>query len=114
VTPLQERLATLKESTNPRTYSDTPNSLPLSTFLILYEKANHECYINYMQGAIALHSYLTSSNKYPLTMSPTSGKVPRLLITYELNELVKILAGSLDLNKQDVAERCIYKEIAEL
>lgn len=109
---LQERMAALRETSNPNSYSDAPDSLPLSVYLTIYEKAHYECYINYMEGAKALHHYLTSSNRYPLLMSPSSDSIPRLLITYELNELDRIIAGSTDLTRRDIAARSIYKEVA--
>ena len=77
---LAERLASIREkaaSVDTTCYSEGDKKpFPLSTFLILYHKANHECYIDYMEGAKALHSWLTNEGKLPLDLE--EDKYPRL------------------------------------
>lgn len=101
---LSERMQELKSSAKPFT---------LTTFLQLYTKANHECYINYMEGAIALHSWLTSEGTIPLDFQVA--KYPRIedifftpprLIDggYESSEVAKIINNEKPLK----AKRAIY------
>lgn len=111
MTSLSERMDSLKENSNTTLYSEAEGSLPLSTFLAIYEKSQYDCYIEYMKGAIALHKWLTSSGKYPLIMHPAEKKPHRLLVSYELNELDKIVAGSLDLDRRNIASRSIFREL---
>jgi len=72
-----------------------------------------------MQGARALHSYLTSDGKIPLHLPPTPatlklGPIPDILISYPLMELVKIIAGrkdKLDLEKESRVCNAILVEL---
>lgn len=100
-----ERMAALRAKvadTNPAV-TDLPaaTTVPhtLTTFLILYHKAQHECFINYNKGTIALLRYLTYDNKVPLnleldkylqTLNPAC-KYPKLLDSYESTSLTMII-----------------------
>ncbi len=99
--------------------SKTPS--PLWLFLTIYSKAQHECYINYNEGAKVLYSWLTSDGTIPLDyqidkypeIANTSFKVPALLQGYESSELSKILASDVvDFSERLVAmaraDRAIY------
>lgn len=83
-------------------YSDAACSFPIRTFLTLVNKAQRECVIDYMEGARALHYWLTSDSKYPLTSSFSTeelaelNKPNHLLGSYHLNELTKIMSPSLN------------------
>lgn len=71
---------------------------PLKTYLTIYNKAQHECYINYMEGAKILAEWLG-----PLELVKYS-KIPRIHRSYETQELGKILSSS----NPNFAEDCIY------
>ena len=95
-------LAALKaklESASPALYSDAPGQFPLRCFLLLVNKANYECYINYMEGAEILYQWLTSDGKYQLSSSFSAEELEQLdkpnslLGSYQLNELTKIMTG---------------------
>ena len=66
---------------------------PLWVFLYLYEKANRECYIDRMEGARSLASYLSPIE---IPTFPDTCKVPDILGNYETQELEKILGCSQD------------------
>jgi len=86
---LQNRLAKLLSddgfSNKSAEYYNTP--FPLYALLIIYSKANHECYIDYMLGFKLLNIWLS-----PI-VAPT-GKVYEygdILNNYEINEISDIL-----------------------
>lgn len=114
---LATRMAKIKETSNQSPRSSSINPSPLSLFLYIYSKASHDCYINYMQGAKDLYSWLTSNGLAPLEIEENTPefKIPHLLTSYPINELVKILSGSNDLDKQARIHRAIltvlYKDI---
>jgi hypothetical protein len=88
---LAERMAAITKLENAAPFT-------LSHYLYIYTSSNHQCYIDYMQGAESLYRYLTQTaplnwevEKYPNIDNP-SFKVPRLLAGgYEGQELIKIL-----------------------
>ena len=93
---LTQRLAALKAMSNTRTYSDDKSLPYLSLYLAIYQKAESECYKNYMEGAKCLYTWLTSGDTIPLVVPPILSlvplpKIPRLLYTYEMGELAKII-----------------------
>jgi hypothetical protein len=59
---------------------------PLAALLHLYKGANHECYINYMEGAKRLAAWLA-----PIEVTLATRTIPTMLRTYELNALAKVL-----------------------
>lgn len=69
---------------------------PLSLFLTIYSKANHECYINHMEGARALKEWLGQIDlpieRYPEILN-TNFYVPRLLAGYESQQIAIVLSG---------------------
>lgn len=98
---LLARMAQLRKKAkdeNPCPYSEVRVTSPLSLFLVIYSKASHECYIDYMHGAKALLAWLTvgdmdldyQEDKYP-QINDTSFKVPVLLRGYASNELATFL-----------------------
>ena len=80
---------------------------PLATYMYLYEKAQRQCYIDYMEGAELLAAYLR-----PINIPMTHYAIPRMLRSYELNELAKILirysSNTLPVTYQQ-AEDAIYE-----
>jgi len=105
---LQERMAALKSKHDTKVRSDDKTPTPLSVFIHIYIKAEHECYINYMEGAIALADYL-SPIAIPL-MPDIIVHTPRMLCSYELTELAQHLAT----DRYNLAEvRHIERLIAE-
>jgi hypothetical protein len=102
-TLLADRLAQLRKSNaaaNPSPLSEHRVPHNLSTFLILYNKSSRECNLSYMEGAKLLNGYLTSGFLFPLDIQEevyprildTTYKLPALLSSYELGQLVTILA----------------------
>lgn len=104
LSPLASRLASLKtkqdaENTGLQSKLTTIPTL-LSTYLLIFSKAETECCINYMEGAIALYKYLTTplagldieANTYP-EIDNLNFKVPELLSGYSSLELAKIVSG---------------------
>lgn len=78
---LSSRLAALKHSVTPT---------PLRTFLALVNKADKECYVDYMAGAKALYTFLA-----PIDIPDYNSQlyvVPPVLQGYYLWELAKILS----------------------
>ena len=77
----------------------------LATYMCLYEKSQHECYIDYLEGAEALAAYLR-----PIEVPVMSPTAPRMLRSYEMYELAKILIrySSNPLTWQQ-AENAIYE-----
>ena len=55
---LAEKIARVRELTNTSSKSEDKTPTPLWVFLHLYNKASHECYISYMEGAKLLADYL--------------------------------------------------------
>jgi len=100
---LSERIANLKADSSSKPF-------PLATFITIYNKASCECYIDYMEGAKALHFWLTAGGTIPLDLELSSDAAldtPNLLISYSMTELVKIIIPSLDLEKRNR----VYKAI---
>ena len=101
-TSLLERMAELRQRQAdidpcPRSELATTSS-PLSLYLAIYSKANHECYINYMEGAKLLLNWLAPAGTpldYQVELYPaiedTSYKVPRLMRGYETGEICSLL-----------------------
>ena len=73
-----------------------PKPTKLSTFLTLYSKARQECYIDYMEGAKLLHSWLTSPLNPDIIFTSSyidsKSSIPEMLVNYEILELAKILS----------------------
>jgi len=66
------------------------NNFPLWVFLYMYQKANHECYIEYMRGAKALANWLGELD-FPSYEEKELNSIPSLLQGYESNQLARIL-----------------------
>lgn len=139
---LSERLTSLrtasKKASQIATCSSNNNSVPLSLFLAIHSKTPKECYINYNEGSKALLTWLTSSSnpdgtarvskplEYPAMKELEHIKIPRLLNTYQLGELAKLLATdacshierdynfSLYLTELKRAEKAIYLTMKEM
>jgi hypothetical protein len=121
-----DRLHSLRakaEEHDPSPRSEIRTPTPLATFLLIYSRATHDCYINYNEGAKALHEWL-SPISYPVEKHPDidnpAFKVPYLLRGYASAELCRVLAGersaydSFDLYMAAVArtERAVYLTMA--
>jgi len=109
-TSLSSRMGKLKEISNQSPRSVTRDASPLSLFLAIYSKASHDCYIDYMQGAKDLHAWLTLQGTVPLDCISAlpEFELPRHLITYELNELTKIVAPRNNLENAAIVRRAIF------
>jgi len=112
---IADRMATLKENSNQSPRSEATNSSPLSLFLAIYNKAEHDCYIDYMEGAKALHSWLTLQGTVPLELGVIDLylKVPKLLTSYSLQELTKILAPEDDLKRSALVRAAIFTTLCK-
>lgn len=80
--------AALKAAVNTSVLSKDRTPTPLATFLLIYTKANDECYVDYMEGAKRLIKYLA-----PIEIDDyySDAKIPGLLSGYESYELAKLL-----------------------
>ena len=87
-TSMSARLASLRQTANTSVRSEETGTTSLKDFLHIYTASSHECYVDYMAGARALHKYLA-----PVFVPYTGNSVPQLLMNYELTELAKILCG---------------------
>jgi hypothetical protein len=68
----------------------------LNMFLILYSKSRTECYINYMEGAAALISFLAPIQlPTSILIEDESFKINDLLISYEVQKLAELLQNNL-------------------
>ena len=101
---LLARMAQLRsaaKASDPSSRSEVTTPSTLATFLLLYSRASHDCYIDYNQGTKDLLLWLTNNGtvpldwqteKYPEIDNPGC-PVPRLSKGYESSEVAKILAG---------------------
>lgn len=97
---------------------------PLSTFLLLYSKSQHDCYIEYMEGARALYAFL-SPVEYPeeyLRAIDENYTVPSLLKGYESSQLATIVANCppyMHIDEKIIAHKraerailtCMYRDV---
>ena len=102
-TDLSSRLFLLKRQHNKSLFDSSIPAKPftLSFYLYLYNRARHDCYTNYMEGAKKLFLFLTSDETVPLNLEIS--KYPEienpcyplhtLVLSYELNQLAIILSG---------------------
>ena len=108
---LLSRLAALRETSNKSPVSECKQATPLATYLLLYSLANKECYIDYMEGARLLKSWLGEIaipvDTYPEILNPNF-KVPSLLSGYESQELATIISGETFGREHTVAANAIY------
>ena len=88
---LAERMNALKEKHDTKYKSDDKTATPLTAFLCIYSKAQKECFIDYMEGATLLISYL-SPISLPLNYTTSESKLPSVLISYEATQLAMLLA----------------------
>lgn len=91
---LLERMKQLREANNTSIHSEVKTPTKLSTLLLIYCKADRECYIDYMAGLKALLYYLAPEgqpldlelDKYPEAANPNF-RVPSLLTGYAASEV---------------------------
>lgn len=106
---LAARLAALKEQNNTSVTSSaasTPTSIEV--FIRLYNKAGAEGYIDYMRGAKALAAYLSPiyvPSSVPLVLPALR---PRLIHSYELLELAKLLSPITGVEVNTLARVILY------
>lgn len=90
---LSERMAKLRETSNTNPRSElygTPTHI--FTLLEIYNKASHDCYIDYMQGFQLLVDWLCPTKKQLILGCPYKlVKVPRLAQGYDQSEISRIL-----------------------
>lgn len=87
--------------------SKLPDPFPLAALLTIYCKAQYECYIDYMRGAVVLIQALAPIE---LPEVPDSFTCPALLGGYELNQLASIIStisGGYNLSYQARVRRAI-------
>ena len=77
---------------NPRSELDTPTSL--ATFLLIYSRAEHECYVDYMQGAKDLAEWLAPIEYPDFAFIDDRYKVPSLLKGYSSIQIAEIISKS--------------------
>jgi len=75
--------------------------------LYIYERAEEECYPNYMEGAKALYKYLSPIG-IPDTHALRRMKTPSCFYSYETQELEKITGLS-----QEVLVATLIKEVMQ-
>lgn len=85
---IQDRMRALKEKSNTSSRSDNNTPTQLATLLLLFTKAERECYIHYMEGAKALVDWLR-----PIAI-PDIGdyKIPMVLHSYTNGQLARLIA----------------------
>lgn len=110
------RMAKLRQESNQSPRSNSINPSPLSLYLAIYNKANRECYIDYMQGAKDLYNWLTSNGAVPLEIEePSEFEIPKLSSNYSLVEIVKILVPKNNLKERARIHKAIlviiYKDL---
>ena len=100
-TLLSEAIAQYRESLKP---------IPLSTYLYIYNHAQHEAYIDYMAGAKALVEYLT-----PIAIPKINIEIPDILVSYDLQQLAKVLQPHtvIPLDTYQI-ENAIYEHLTQL
>lgn len=82
-------LSNVKELFNTSPKSDVVADTPLSLYLYIVTHSRRECYTNYMEGARILLDWLDPV--YTDLHDIDSIKVPELLVSYEYEQLIKIL-----------------------
>jgi len=102
---LAKRMLELKENSNTSPLSLSRESTPLKYFLYIYTQANSECYRDYMQGAKALYKFLAPVEFPDFTAIDENYNVPRILQTYEMQEIAKILATQFLVPNAPLEER---------
>jgi len=106
---LTDRLARLSEvhDTETATKEARVIEFPLWALLVIYEKANHACYIDYMKGYRALASWLS-----PIVASPDTDQSYKYKLDciqgYESGELAKYLPHIQDYQ----ILQCAIEEVA--
>lgn len=89
---LTERMAALKAKHDTNHRSECTNPTHINTLLELYNKAPHECYINYMEGFKLLLDWLCPlESSFVLTKYPEV-KVLRTAGGYDQSEIASIIA----------------------
>jgi len=86
-------LSSLRELLNTSPLSRSRKPTPLATYLIVIAKSNRAYYSNGMEGAKSLATYLAPI-EFPVEKYPAiddSYNVPDYLVSYELQQLAKIL-----------------------
>ena len=104
------RMQALKDTHDTQVTSEDKTPTPLWVFLYIYNSANSECYINYMDGAEKLVRYLSPIEMpvLPLTSLP----LPRIVLGYELTALAQLLSPTLTIS--NINESLTAVRVAEL
>lgn len=89
---LSERMAALKAKHDTNHRSECTNPTDISVLLELYNKAPHECYIDYMEGFKLLLDWLCPvPEQLHITFYKRKVNVPRLACGYDSYEVAKLL-----------------------
>lgn len=85
---LAERMAAVREKHNTSYLSEATTSISLEDFVRMYNKAGRQCYIDYMEGAKALHKFLS-----PIIIPSDiifTGSTPAVIHAYEVGAVASI------------------------
>lgn len=107
-TDISERLAALLKELEVASIAATDEDktpFPLWALLVIYEKANQECYINYMEGFKLLVNWL-SPIAYPNHRDSDYYAASNILRSYESRELSRILNIP-----EDVLIKCVVERV---
>jgi hypothetical protein len=102
---LAERMAAVREKHNTSYLSEATAPISLEDYIRLYNKAGRWGYVDYMEGAKALHKFL-SPIIIPTDIIFTSS-TPALCSTYEIRQLASLLSGETYGAAHDYAHECI-------
>lgn len=105
---ISDRLAALiqeLEADSVAAADEDKTPFPLWALLVIYEKANHECYINYMEGFKALVHWL-SPIAYPNHRDSDYYAASNILRSYESKEISRILNMP-----EDVLIKCVVERV---
>jgi hypothetical protein len=102
---LAERMAAVREKHNTSYLSEATRPISLEDYVRLYNKAGRSCYVDYMEGAKALHKFL-SPIIIPTDIIFTSS-VPALCISYEIRQLAVLLSGETFGAAHNYVHNCI-------
>jgi hypothetical protein len=116
---LLERLAAIRAANvaaNPSPLSDDRTKHSLATFLSIYLKSEEVCGVDYMEKASYLLGFLTHGFSIPLSYEldkypeilDKSVKIPKLLYTWNLNQLAYIITGKTYGEEFHLCLRALY------
>lgn len=85
---IAERLASLRETTNTSLTSELESTpTPFSIFLSIYNKAGHDCFINYMEGAKAVYKWLSPIDIPDIPNHLLPKNIPGIVCNYTVEKI---------------------------